>query len=140
MVISGTRVECYCFIDSKGYVLVLIEFVAAWILLLVILVYSTLCNQDSREPEMQVNMVLCVAGKSSYEYLVVFRVGLATDGFNYNTNYIDLQLLTDNDEPIGSPLRYSCAKLPDQMCAEMHMLVGRVSPMPTITGIKVNCN
>ena len=137
-VVTGTRIECYCYTNHKGYVLVVIEFVTAWVLLAVILLYFTQWNDRPCDPEMQVNMVLCNPDQAVYEYLVVFRVGLATKGFDYNTNYIDLQLLTTNDEPIGQPNRYSCAKLPDKMCTEMHMLVGLISAIPPITGVQAN--
>lgn len=43
-------------------------------------------------------------------------------------------------EAIGQTIRFSCRNLPNQMCAEMHMYVGRISPMPPITGIRASHN
>src|SRR5699024_4485171 len=34
--------------------------------------------------------------------------------------------------------RYSCANLFGQMCAEMHMLIGRTSPLPLISKVQAN--
>ena len=68
----------------------------------------------------------------------MFKFGPATDGFDFETSYIDLQLLVGIDEPMGNPLRYSATNLADTIIAEIHMIVCRITPMAPITGIRAN--
>ena len=90
------------------------------------------------EPEVQVNMILCMVGHSTNDYLVMFRVvpatPIASTWDESCPDYIDFQLLTIDNEPIGIPCRYAANFVQDQ-CLEMHMLVCRISPLPPITAL-----
>ena len=113
------------------------------------LAYWWLLSVDGEEegkergaPEVQLNLVLCQMGGWTHEYLVIFRVGPASDGFDYRHAFVDLQLLTGNDEEVGIPMRYRAATLLAAANAvgasEMHMIVCRRIPMAPISGIKAN--
>src|SRR5699024_10089424 len=99
---------------------------------ILLLLLNCSCPKSS-EPEVQLNLILCVAALAKYEYLIVFRVGPATDGFDYNTGHIDFQLMTDQNESVGAPVRFSTDKLTDPICSELHMYVMTISPLPLIT-------
>ena len=100
--------------------------------------YYTTCCAGTVTPEIQLNMMLCMLGSSTHEYLAIFRVGPATIGFNFDDTTIDIQLLTTNDETIGIPSRFSARLFPDTLFAEMHMLICRMSPLPPVTAIRAS--
>src|SRR5699024_9760712 len=41
---------------------------------------------------------------------------------------------------MGYPIRFDLKQLPDPVCGEMHLLIGRISEMPKISGIAANHN
>ena len=104
--IKNFSVDCYCH-EQYHYSYVL----TAVIIIIFILVYLILlsiiyCNETlPLETEVQYNMILCMPGHNTYEYLTVFRIGPASDGFDYKNSYIDFQLFSSTTESIGIPIR-----------------------------------
>jgi len=109
--------------------------VIALAILMVLRPYCKYGTNFTGEPEMQINLVLCQEDNAEYEYTVVFRVGRPTPTFDIKNAYIDFEILGPKDEVIGCPVRFDCSLLPDPIYGEMHCVVGRVTPMPAITGI-----
>ena len=90
------------------------------------------------EPEEQFNVVLCQEDAVKFEYNFILRVGCPTANFDINHGYIDLEVYEGKDNMIGCPVRFDCSLLPDRICGEMHCLIGRVTPMPPISYIRIS--
>lgn len=113
-------------------------------------------------PDAQVNNVLCSASEATEQYLVTFRLGPATDGFQATTytsagnrcgpGWVDIQLLVGgggggggdghqlSDGRIGSPMRYPLAPKIDagrSVLSELVMLVLKRGKMQPITALQL---
>ncbi|KAI2799853.1 hypothetical protein BLOT_014281 [Blomia tropicalis] len=93
-------------------------------------------NSTLGQPEEQFNMILCHEHNAPYQYNLVFRVGCPSDNFDMKNGFVEFIILGPEDEPIGTPVRFDCSLIPDRICGEMHCLIGRISPMPKINGIR----
>lgn len=99
------------------------------------------CNSTGTtpiEPEEQIQYMLCMSENAIYEYLLILRVGCPSQDFDRNNSYIDFEILGQKDEVIGSPVRFDCSRLSDIVCGEMHLILRRLTPMPTIQGIRAS--
>lgn len=129
----------------------------AWTIVGLILIYIWIfAGDEQRDPEVQFALVLCMPGHATFEYLVIFKVGLATEDFDYQSTFIDLQLLGIDDEAgkspsglfffflthikpaVGLTVRYSASNLIDPICSEIHMIICRITPLGTITGVRAS--
>ena len=114
-------------------------------------------------PDAQVNNVLCSASEATEQYLVTFRLGPATDGFQATAytsagnrcgpGWVDIQLLVGggggggggdghqlSDGRIGSPMRYPLAPKIDagrSVLSELVMLVLKRGKMQPITALQL---
>ncbi|KAJ6218682.1 hypothetical protein RDWZM_004494 [Blomia tropicalis] len=131
-------IQCYCAINHDGNIIIIVETIIIWFILTCILIFNWFWGEGTANPEIQLNLNLCMPGQSTHEYLAIFRVGPATDGFDYENSHIDIQLLTTRDEPVGIPMRFSCSKFPDRFFSELHMLICRLSAIPPITAMRIN--
>lgn len=138
LIIIDDHVLCKCYITSKGYIIVLVEIIFMLIILCILFIKEWCKSYTIFDPEVQCNPILCSSGEGKFEYLAIFRVGPATIGFDFQNSYIDIQLFSSNHEPVGIPYRYSCDNLPNVLLAEMHMIVSRISRMPTLIAIQMN--
>lgn len=99
-------------------------------------IYNDPQEGPQHEPEKQINLVACMAENAEYEYKVVFQVGCPTGDFSMKRNYIDFEIIGPDNEVMGTPVRFQCARLQNKIFGEMHCLVGRISPMPPLQGIR----
>lgn len=83
-------------------------------------------------------MILCHEDNAQFEYNLILRVGCPTPNFDMKKGYIDFEILGENDEITGNPVRFDCSLLPDRICGEMHCLIGSMAPLPNITGIRIS--
>lgn len=79
---------------------------------------------------------LCKDGNIEFEYRIIFRVGCPSAAFDMNKAFIDLELLGPEKENLSDLVRFNLAKLPNRICGEMHLLLGRMNEIPTIYGIR----
>ncbi|KAJ6219669.1 hypothetical protein RDWZM_005481 [Blomia tropicalis] len=89
-----------------------------------------------KQPEEQINLILCNSDNINFEYKLILRAGSASPDFDMNRAFIDFEFLGPNDEIIGVPVRFKCSLLPNYQCGEMHYLVGRLTALPPVTGIR----
>lgn len=131
--------DCYCYKPfGYSYVITIIILIFFCVLALIVAMTNWFLDSTSLEPEVQFSLIVCMPGNCKNEYLVIFRVGGASDHFDFENSYIDFQLLTDDFEPIGIPIRFACNKLPDRDCGEMHLVIGRITPMPQVLAVRAN--
>ncbi len=146
LVTKQNTVDCYCTLDHNGVFLVCIVFAGLWTIVVIILLNTVVCEGGAAaaaqpppqaQSEVQLNMILCNPNRAKYHYLVVFRLGFATDGFPYESAHLDLQLLSESAEPIGQTSRFACRHLsPNRMVSEVLMRIFSVIPLPLVTGVR----
>ena len=134
---------------KSSIICVEVAFVAITLLFMFsFIVYEIFCSGTSgggggvggspNEPEEQTQYMLCMSENAIYDYLLIFRVGCPSHGFDLNNSCIDFEILGQKDEMIGSPFRFDCSLLGDIVCGEMHCIIRRLTPMPTIQGIRAS--
>lgn len=130
-------VRCECLNSSgiAGYLLVVI-----FIIILFALIIASLLCQSRRKlqvPEVQYNAQLCMPAQTSYEYVVILRVGPVVDNMAFDTAYVDFQLFSHNgdDGHLGVPCRFSCQPIGDNMFTEMSMIIGRLTQLPPVVSV-----
>ena len=97
-------------------------------------------SPEDVRPEEQLNLIMCHQNNRKYTYVLMFRVGSPTATFNMKTGYIDLELLGPDDATQGTPQRFATKLLPDTLCGPMCFIIGSITPLQEITGIKANHN
>ena len=95
---------------------------------------------ENTEPQEELIMVLCNEDDAVYQYAITFRVGNPTSNFDMKQSFIDIEILEAEDVVQGCPVRFACSHLPDRVCSSLVVLIGRISPLPDITGIRINHN
>lgn len=101
-------------------------------------------SEEEEGPEEQVNLILCHEDKAKFEYVLILRVGCPTPNFDMKRGYIDLEILDNHDDMLGNQVRFKCSLLKDQICGEMHMLIGSLKPLTKgkgkgrISGIRIS--
>lgn len=81
------------------------------IILIILIVFSVVLYERfslhalHKEPEEQLNLVVCTADNAEYEYNLIFRVGCATGDFDMKNGYIDFEILGPDKDIIGTPVR-----------------------------------
>lgn len=63
----------------------------------------SLLASASPEPEIQYNLILCMAENAEFEYNVIFKVGCPVET---RSAYIDFEIVDINNEVMGTPIRY----------------------------------
>lgn len=100
-------------------------------------------EEEEEGPEEQINLILCHEDKAKFEYVLILRVGCPTPNFDMKKGYIDLEILDRHDDILGNQVRFKCSLLRDQICSEMHMLIGSLIPITKrgkgrISGIRIS--
>lgn len=95
-------------IIKSGIILPSLVVLALLIITAAILLYLRLTHKSilEKQPEEQVDQILCNSDNAEFDYKMIFRVGSPTVKFNMKHGYVDFEVLGTDDNPLGPPVRY----------------------------------
>ena len=112
-------------------------FTLLWVLLFAIgLPMFVLCPKNS-QMEQQLSLVLCSPRNLRHQYIILFRIGCASEDFDWINANIDIELFGSNKTLIGPMVRFSAARLTDPVDSYMKIIMGRIVPIPKIESIHI---
>ena len=112
-------------------------YLALGVSMIIVYVVKAIVFPDEDPEEVQTSLVMSSVKTYIHQYTVLFRIGCASDNFDFKRTTIDVELFGPEREQIGAMIRFPCAKLTDPVDSYLKINMGRITTMPQIEAIGI---
>lgn len=90
------------------------------------------------EEDVRIMLIMCTAPLVKYQYELDFCLGMPSQSFDMAHSLIDIELLDQSLEIIGTPLRYDCKRILNPIRFDLKCVVGKIIPFSPVEAIRIN--